>query len=88
MNDKKPEPTAEILANEGLPAVFVDNLGIATRADGMHFVQFVTSLPIGFREQFRMIIPDEKLKRMIDVLCEHLRYSPKKQKGGGKTRSK
>ncbi len=88
MSDDKREIGLEVHTDERLPAIFVDNLGISTRSDDMHFVQFMTSLPGGVSEQCRMMIPDEKLKRMIDVLCDHLKYAPKRPRPKTKARVK
>ena len=57
-----------ILPDSGLRTLFVDNLSISSRKDGMHLIRFFTSLPEGWSEQARLLISDTHLKRMLDVL--------------------
>ena len=70
----------EIHANDALPTIFVDNLMINTRSDEICFIRFTTLLPEGLKEQVRILIPQERVKRMIDALCKHCDYFPKKEK--------
>lgn len=80
MPDKDKKEVAEFLVNNALSTVFVDNLMVATRSDGLNLVRFTTSLPGGLKEEARMIIPMESLKRMLEVLCKQCNYFPVKQK--------
>ena len=66
--------------NENLQTLFVDSLFIRSRTDGFHYVRLATSLPEGFKEQARLIVPDEGLKNMLDVLCSHCNHWPQKSK--------
>ena len=80
MSDNKKKKTLKLRLNENLPTVFVDNLVIATRSDGLNFLRFATALPEGLKEEARMLIPTESLKRMLDVLCKQCDYFPVKPK--------
>lgn len=88
MPDKDKKEVAGIPVNDALSTVFVDNLMVATRSDSLNLVRFTTSLPDGLKEEARMIIPMESLKRMLDVLCEQCNYFPIKQKPKKKTTNK
>lgn len=88
MSDNKKKKITEIRLNETLPTVFVDNLVIATRSDGLNLVRFTTSLPEGLKEEARMLIPMENLKRMLDVLCKQCNYFPVKPEPKGKSSRK
>ena len=85
---KKIREIPEIPINEALPTVFVDNLMISTRSDGLNYLRFSTALPEGSKEEARMMIPMENLKRMIDVLCKQCDYFPTKPKAKGKSSNK
>ena len=77
MSEKK---AVELHINGSLPTVLIDNLTITTRTDDLYFVRLSTSLPEGVNEQFRMMVPKESIRRMLDVLCKHCDYFPSKQK--------
>ena len=80
MSNKKREDTPQISINKNLPTVFVDNLMISTRNDGLNYLRFSTALPEGLKEEARMMIPMENLKRMIDILCRQCEHFPTKPK--------
>jgi hypothetical protein len=88
MSDKGKKDLPQIPINEGLPTVFVDNLMISTRSDGLNYLRFTTALPEGFKEEARMMVPMENLKRMIDVLCKQCNHFPVKPKPKAETSSK
>jgi hypothetical protein len=80
MPDKEKKALAGIIVNNALSTVFVDNLTVSTRSDGMNLVRFTAALPEGFKEEARLVIPTENLKRMLEVLCEQCNYFPTKKK--------
>ncbi len=80
MSDKKIGDTPQPPIKEDLPTVFVDNLMISTRSDGLNYLRFSTALPEGLKEEARMMIPMENLKRMIDILCQQCDHFPTKPK--------
>ena len=84
MSDNKRKKIPEIPLNETLATVFVDNLMISARSDGLNYLRFSTALPEGLNEEARMMVPMENLKRMIDVLCKQCNYFPVKPKPTGK----
>ena len=88
MSDNKKKKIPEIPINETLPTVFVDNLMISARSDGLNYLRFSTALPEGLKEEARMMVPMENLKRMIDVLCKQCNYFPVKPKPTGKNSRK
>ena len=47
MPDNKKKKILEIRINETLATVFVDNLMISTRTDGLNYLRFCTALPEG-----------------------------------------
>ena len=85
MSGKKKKTIIKMRLNENLLTVLVDNLMITTRNDGLHLIRFTASLPEGLKEQVRMMVPDERLKRMLDALCSHSNHYPKKPKSRKKT---
>lgn len=88
MPDNKKKKILEIRINETLATVFVDNLMISTRTDGLNYLRFCTALPEGLKEEARMMIPMENLKRMIDILCNQCNYFPAKPKPKNETSNK
>ena len=88
MSNNKKMKIPEIPINENLSTVFVDNLMISTRSDGLNYLRFYTGFPQGFREEARMMIPTQSLKLIIDALCKQCDYFPTKPKAKGKISSK
>ena len=83
--DKKNEiGIPEIIPNNALPTIFIDNLIASTRSDGLNYIRFTVGLPEGMKEEARMMIPADNLKRMLDVLCKQCDYFPVKQVPKGK----
>jgi hypothetical protein len=80
MPDQKDKKIMEIITNNMIPTLFVDNLAISKRSDGIYLLRFTTSLPEGLQEQVRMMVPQENMKNMLDVLCRHCDHYPTKQK--------
>ena len=87
MADNKDERLVELKTNDGLPTLFIDNLVINTRSDKHYLVRFATELPEGLREQARVLVPEDHLKRMLDVLCKHVGHFPSKPKSKPKRAS-
>ncbi len=88
MPNEKNEERKTIHVDQSLHTVFVDSLFINTRSDGLHLVRFLTALPEGLKEQSRMIILNEDLKRIIDALCKESDYYPAKPKAKPKPKRK
>ncbi len=88
MSDNKRKKIPEIPLNENLSTLFVDNLMIATRSDGVNYLRFAAGLPGRLKEEARMMVPTESLKLMINALCNHCKYFPVKPKPKGKSSRK
>lgn len=73
----------DIIYNSTSPTIFVDNLTIETRSDGNHLLRFLIFLPEGFKEEARLMVPNESLKTMLKILnkqCDmHNNTEKKKQ---------
>ena len=65
--DKKPN----IVPESRFPSLYVDNLHIDNREDGMHLIRFFTTLPEGWSEQARLMVSDLHLRRMLEVLTSN-----------------
>ncbi len=74
--EQKP-PRVEFL-NDSLPTLFVDNIHLYTRNDGMSLLRFMSDLPEGRKEQARLMVTRDKLHALIDDMCRTLEYYPKK----------
>jgi len=77
MSDDAKKEIPEFLPPD-LPVLLVDSLRIIGRKDGFQFIQVGTMLPDGIHWQARFMVPDEKLRNMIDVVCSHSGYYPEK----------
>jgi|Deesub1362A_J573_1020465.scaffolds.fasta_scaffold09445_2 hypothetical protein len=77
MSDSAKKEIPESLPPD-LPVLLIDALRIATRKDGLHLIHLGTMLPEGIRWQTRFMVPDKNLRDMIDALCSHSGYYPKK----------
>jgi hypothetical protein len=80
-SNKKDEKTVDLRVNSNpdLPVLFVDNLQISTRVDGINFVKLLALVPDGLKEQVLLMIPVKALNNMIDALCQHTNYYPVKK---------
>lgn len=80
MPDKNSNQTTpmEIHPNLDLPNIWVDNMGIGIRDDGVCILRFSTQLPEGHFEQTRVLTKRRNLEIMIESLCGALDYYPKK----------
>jgi hypothetical protein len=76
-SDEQKTPIA-IQLNSILPTIFVDNLNITTRSDGVHLIRLLSRLPEGLKEESRVMVPNQALRSMLDVLCAHADYYPER----------
>ena len=74
---KKNQPNHQL--NNNLPNVWVDSMNLSVRSDDICFLRFATSLPEGFFEQCRILTNKDKLKGMVDAICEAIDYYPSKK---------
>jgi hypothetical protein len=70
----------DIKLNNMLLTLFVDNLAVHTRKDGMYFLRFTASLPEGNVEQCRLLINKVNFLKIIDTLCHTTKYYPEEPK--------
>ena len=75
MTEKKAEEY-KILADPANPTLFIDNLFVTSRNDGMFLVRFMTALPESLKEEVRMVVPKANMEKMLDVLCNHVNHFP------------
>lgn len=87
MSDK-PKVVPVIHKLDNLTTLYVDGVEVNRRNDGMHFIRFLADLPEGTFEQFRIIIDKERLRKIIDAMCENSDYYPTKPVGPEKTKTK
>lgn len=90
MPDTEKEKIIELRSREDLPVVFIDQLQVTPRNDGIYYISLFSLLPGPIlNEQFRMMVPKESMNRMLEVLCNHCNYFPlKKDTAEGKKKAK
>jgi hypothetical protein len=71
--------------NNNLPTLYIDDIDISLRKDGMNYLSFTTNTPDLIVEQVRLMIDDEDLRYIIDDLCLATNYFPQKPKKSKKT---
>lgn len=79
---KKKEPekkVVELHLDSSIKNVWVDNLHLAIREDGVCCVRLSTSLPEGHFEQIRFMTNKKQLEEFIDTLCTTINYYPSKE---------
>ena len=69
----------EIRFKSDLNPIWVDNINIGMREDGISFIRFLTNLPEGIVEQVQIMTSKEHLKKFIDALCSLINYYPIKK---------
>lgn len=74
-NKEKKEP--QLHFNDGLNVIWVDTLNFAMRSDENVLMRFLTNLPDGNFEQFRVMTGKTNLIQWIDLICSQLNYYPK-----------
>ena len=70
----------ELNVDPNLKTIWVDNIYIAKRSDGVSLIRLSTSLPEGLFEQVRFITSDKALKNIVDIICSNIDYYPNKNK--------
>jgi hypothetical protein len=80
MPERKQINPKEFITNSSLPTLSIDGMSIATSKDNNHFIQFLTSTPLGILEQVRIVVDQKSMKGFIDSLTEHTGYYPTKAK--------
>ncbi|WP_045211266.1 hypothetical protein [Desulfonatronovibrio magnus] len=70
--------TIQLHLNNNNKTLWVDQLTIAVRDDGLCLARMFTRLPEGNFEQFRFVTSEDKLKDFVKALCSATNYYPKK----------
>jgi len=78
--EKKEKQGIEVKTNKNLPTYLVDGMVIHSRTDGFQFIRLTLGLPEpdGILEQIRFMVSDKSLQQIIDAICAHTGYYPKK----------
>lgn len=78
MIDKKntQQKTVDLVLDPNLKTVWIDNIFMANRLDGVSIVRLSTHLPEGMYEQLRFMASEQSLKNFVDVICTNLKYYP------------
>lgn len=82
--EEKKTKSTDILCNPKLPVLFVDNLNVGRRGDGVYLLRLLSELPEGLVEQGKIVITENRLKVMIDLICLQANYYPVKPKSDSK----
>lgn len=77
----------EIRLKQNLSPIWVDNINIGIRGDGVCFLRFMTTLPEGIVEQVQLMTSREHLKKFIDSICSSLNYMPTNNKKDASNRT-
>lgn len=76
---KQPPQNIELHTDPNLKTIWVDNLFLAKRLDGISCVRLSANLPEGSYEQVRFMTSEQHLKEFINLLCLNLDYFPDKK---------
>ncbi|MBF0378083.1 MAG: hypothetical protein HQK72_11445 [Desulfamplus sp.] len=77
---EKKHPPMELHLNSNLSTNWIDNINIGVRDDNLLLIRFLTNLPEGIFEQYRLMTSKEHLKHFIDILCSSIHYYPTNNK--------
>jgi len=75
---KDKEVVKEIHLKQNLSPIWVDNINIGVREDGICFLRFMTRLPEGVVEQVQLMTSKEHIKKFIEVLSSSIKYTSTK----------
>ncbi len=78
MPTKKNSDTLDVIANNNLTTLFVDDVYVHPRKDGIYYIRYTTFLPEGDVEQARLITDEVHFQDIINTLCAAANYYPKK----------
>jgi len=85
MPTNKKAKLKETYYNNNLPTLYVDDVDISRRKDGMNYLSFTTNTPNLIVEQVRLMMDNEDLRYIIDDLCITTNYFPQKPKRSKKS---
>lgn len=75
---EKNKQQADLKFDNTINTFWVDGMKLATRKDKLCLVSLISSLPGGYKEQFRFMSSQAEIEKMIDMLSKTLNYYPKK----------
>lgn len=75
------------LIQSNTPTSFTDNVHIASRNDGIVFLQFISDTPAVLMENFRTTMTKAAVVRLIDTLSQVIDHYPIKKNTLMKTKS-
>jgi len=76
---KQNKKIIEIQTDNSIKNVWVDNIILAVRSDGVCLVRLSTGLPEGNIEQVRFMTSESQLKEFIKMICSEINYYPSKK---------
>jgi len=78
VSDKKntQKQTVQLILDPNLKTVWVDNIFMAKRLDGVSLIRLSTHLPEGMFEQLRFMASEQSLKNFVNAICANLEYYP------------
>ncbi|MFT5700257.1 MAG: hypothetical protein ACI8ZB_003129 [Desulforhopalus sp.] len=77
--EEKENKVVEIKLDPNLKAVWVDNIHMANRDDGISCIRLSANLPEGLSEQSRFMTNVKSLKEFVEVICSTINYYPTKK---------
>jgi len=76
---EKEQKVVELHLDANIKNVWVDNLHLAVRDDGICVVRLSTNLPEGLFEQVRFMTNKGQLEEFLEILCSTTNYYPSKE---------
>ncbi len=87
-NNKNQPKVIELHTDNSIRNIWVDNLHLAIREDGICVVRLSASLPEGVFEQLRFITNRSQLEEFTETLCATMNYYPQKDKANPARKNK
>jgi hypothetical protein len=79
-NIKNQQKVIELHTDNSIRNIWVDNLHLAIRDDGVCVARLSASLPEGLFEQLRFVTNRSQLEEFTEILCATMNYYPQKDK--------
>lgn len=79
-NNESQQKVVELHIDSSLRSIWVDNLHMAVREDGVCVIRLSTNLPEGIFEQLRFMTNKSQLEEFVEILCSTMNYYPTKEK--------
>ena len=76
--NEREKKIVELHLDSSIKNVWVDNLHLAVRDDGVCVVRLSTNLPEGLFEQVRFMTNRTQLEEFIEILCSTTNFYPSK----------